>query len=104
MNDQDYEYRVLRIYEEDPNLTQREISAMLGLSLGKTNYIIKGLIDKGFLKLSNFRDSNNKKSYIYILTPKAISERALLTKNFLKRRSEEYNELKKEIKKLKKEL
>ena len=67
MHRSDTEYRILKILEENPHLTQREISKRMGLSLGKTNYIIRALIDRGFLKLNNFKHSDNKISYIYIV-------------------------------------
>ena len=76
----------------------------LGLSLGKTNYIVRALVDKGWVKLSNFKRSDNKLGYIYLLTPEGVSEKTVLAQNFLKRKSEEYNKLKKEIEMLKNEL
>ena len=85
-------------------MTQRQIAKELGLSLGKTNYVVRALIDKGWVKLSNFKRSDNKLGYIYILTPEGISEKTILAQNFLKRKSEEYNRLKQEIEILKNEL
>ena len=85
-------------------MTQRQISRELGLSLGKTNYVIHALIDKGWLKLSNFKRSDNKLGYIYILTPEGIMNKSELTHSFLRRKSEEYDKLKEEIAMLKKEL
>ena len=76
----------------------------LGLSLGKTNYVIKALVDKGWLKLNNFKRSDTKLGYIYLLTPRGISGKTILARNFLMRKSEEYNKLKVEIEKLKNEL
>ena len=76
----------------------------LGLSLGKTNYVVRALIDKGWVKLSNFKRSDNKLGYIYLLTPEGLSEKTMLAQNFLNRKSEEYNRLKKEIEMLKNEL
>ena len=104
MHKSDIEYKVLKYFEDNPHLTQRQISRELGLSLGKTNYVIHALIDKGWLKLSNFKRSDNKLGYIYILTPEGASERTIFAQNFLKRKSEEYNKLKKEIEILKNEL
>jgi len=104
MNKSETEYLILRKLEENPHLTQREISEELGVSLGKTNYVIKALIDKGWLKLNNFKRSDKKLGYIYLLTPTGISEKTILAQNFLRRKSDEYNRLKEEIEKLKNEL
>ena len=104
MSKSDTEYQVLKIFEEHPDWTQRQIAAELGLSLGKANYVIRALIDKGLIKLSNFKRSDKKLGYIYLLTPVGISEKSRLAQNFLKRKSNEYNRLKKEIEILKEEL
>ena len=85
-------------------MTQRQMAEELGLSLGKTNYIVRALVDKGWLKLTNFKRSDNKLGYIYLLTPEGLAEKAILAQNFLKRKSEEYNKLKIEIEILKNEL
>ena len=104
MHKSDTEYLVLKKLENNPRLTQRELSVELGLSLGKTNYVIKALVDKGWLKLNNFKRSDNKLGYIYLLTPRGISGKTILARNFLMRKSEEYNKLKEEIEKLRNEL
>ena len=104
MHKSDTEYLVLKKLEHHPHLTQRELSKELGLSLGKTNYVIKALTDKGWLKLNNFKRSDKKLGYIYLLTPIGISEKTTLAQKFLRRKSEEYNRLKEEIEKLKNEL
>ena len=104
MNKFETEYLILRKLEENPHLTQREISKELGVSLGKTNYVIKALIDKGWLKLNNFKRSDKKLGYIYLLTPTGITEKTVLAQNFLRRKSDEYNRLKEEIEKLRNEL
>ncbi len=104
MHKSDIEYKVLKYFEDNPHLTQRQISRELGLSLGKTNYVIHALIDKGWLKLSNFKRSDNKLGYIYILTPEGMMNKSALTHSFLRRKSEEYDKLKEEIAMLKKEL
>ena len=104
MRKSDIEYKVLRNFEDNPNLTQRQMAQELGLSLGKTNYVIRALIDKGWVKLGNFKRSDNKLGYIYLLTPEGVSEKTILAQNFLNRKSKEYNRLKKEIEKLKNEL
>lgn len=99
-----YEYKILKSFEENPHITQRQIAKELGLSLGKTNYVIHALIDKGWVKLGNFKRSDNKLGYFYILTPQGINEKSTLAQKFLKMKSQEYNKLKREIKKLKNEL
>ena len=104
MNKSETEYLILRKLEENPHLTQREISKELGVSLGKTNYVIKALIDKGWLKLNNFKRSDKKLGYIYLLTPTGITEKTALAQNFLRRKSDEYNRLKEEIEKIRNEL
>jgi EPS-associated MarR family transcriptional regulator len=104
MHKSDAEYLILKQLEDNPHLTQRDISKELGVSLGKTNYVIKALIDKGWLKLNNFKRSDKKLGYIYLLTPTGISEKTVLAQNFLRRKSDEYNRLKEEIKKLRNEL
>ena len=104
MHKSDTEYIILKILKDNPKTTQRQLSKELGLSLGKTNYVIRALVDKGWVKLSNFKRSDNKLGYIYLLTPEGLSEKAILAQNFLKRKSEEYNRLKKEIEILKNEL
>ncbi len=82
-------------------MSQREIAARMDISLGKTNYCVKSLVKKGYLKVKNFYDNNNKKAYMYILTPRGIEEKARLTYSFLKIKMHEYEEIKKEIKTLK---
>ena len=104
MSRSDTEYIVLKILKDNPRMTQRQMAQKLGLSLGKTNYVVRALIDKGWVKLSNFKRSDNKLGYIYVLTPKGVSEKSILAQNFLKRKSEEYNKLKIEIERLKNEL
>ena len=100
----DNEYTLLKMIKDNPDMTQRELSKELGLSLGKTNYLIHALMDKGWVKLTNFRHSNNKIGYLYIITPKGITEKGILAKNFLEKKSAEYFKLKNEIEILKSEL
>ena len=100
----DNEYTLLKILKNNPQMTQRQLSRELGLSLGKTNYLLHALRDKGLMKLSNFKRSDNKAGYLYLITPKGMEEKAILAKNFLERKSAEYNRLKKEIEILKSEL
>jgi EPS-associated MarR family transcriptional regulator len=101
---EDTYFRVLRILKENPDLTQRELAEKLGVSVGSLNYCLKALIEKGWIKMQNFSQSKNKFGYVYILTPKGISEKAALTSNFLKRKLSEYESLKLEIESLNLEL
>lgn len=91
------ELEILRKIEENPNLTQRQIAQHLGFSLGKINFLIQALISKGFLKINNFKRSDNKLGYLYVLTPEGIDTRKKLTLLFLQRKSEEFDKLKKEM-------
>jgi len=95
-NSQD-QLNVMRKIGKNPNLTQRDLADQLGFSLGKLNYCLKELKIKGFIKMNNFKKSKNKMKYIYILTPGGIAAKTKLTINFMKRKMQEYNELKKEI-------
>ena len=104
MHQIDTEYTVLKVLKDNPAMTQRQLSKELGLSLGKTNYVLHALIDKGLMKLSNFKRSDNKVGYLYLLTPEGVEEKSILAKNFLERKFEQYNRLKKEIEILKSEL
>ena len=104
MHKSDTEYTVLKILKDNPKITQRQLAKEMGLSLGKTNYVIHALIDKGWVKFSNFKRSDNKSGYMYLLTPKVIADKSVLAQNFLRRKSEEYNRLKEEIEILKNEL
>ena len=95
--------KVLRLLEASPNRTQREMAHELGMSLGKANYVLKALLAKGLVKAQNFKNSNNKRAYSYMLTPAGISTRAEMTKQFLARKLEEYDALRREIEQLKDE-
>ncbi|MFL2887586.1 MAG: MarR family EPS-associated transcriptional regulator [Pelagibacteraceae bacterium] len=96
--DQDH-FEILRKIQKKPNSTQRELAEGLGFSLGKLNYCLKALKAKGLIKISNFKKNPNKINYFYVLTPKGISEKTKLTIDFMKRKMNEYDELKKELKK-----
>jgi len=96
--------KVLRHLEDNPNVTQRQLAESLGISLGKTNYCMKALINKGMVKAKNFKNSANKRAYLYILTPKGIEAKARISVKFLQRKVEEYEALKLEIEQLKTEL
>ncbi len=91
-------FEVLRKINNRPNSTQRELAKELGFSLGKLNYCLKALKNKGLVKIENFTKNPNKLNYIYVLTPKGISEKTKLTLNFMKRKMKEYDDLKKELK------
>lgn len=93
----DVHFRALHLLEEQPTITQRELADKLGISLGGVNYCLKSLIEVGHIKASNFKKNPNKSTYLYLLTPKGISEKAKLTAGFLSRKMLEYQELKKEI-------
>ncbi len=95
--DPDVHFRVLHLLEEEPELTQRELSQKLGISLGGVNYCLKALIEIGHIKAGNFNKNPNKSIYLYLLTPQGIAEKAKLTAGFLKRKMMEYHALKKEI-------
>ena len=104
MHRSDSHYRILKIIRDNPEVTQRQLAEELGVSLGRTNYLVRALKEKGLIKLSNFKRSDNKIGYLYNITPKGIIEQSILAKNFLARKSEEYNKLKEEIEMLKNEL
>ena len=92
-------FDILRKIHKNPIVTQRYLASELNFSLGKINYCLKGLKQKGLIKISNFSKAENKIKYIYVLTPKGISEKSKITIRFLKQKMKEYEELKKEIKK-----
>ena len=94
------ELEILQKLEENPNLTQRQIADHMDLSLGKINYLIKALLGKGLIKVNNFRRSDNKIGYLYLLTPEGIDEKRKLTLIFLQRKSEEFDKLKKQFQRM----
>ena len=97
-------HKLFTLIEHDPNLSQRELAKEMGISLGKTNYCLKGLMEKGWLKARNFKNSNNKIAYAYMLTPSGLSAKAKITARYLKQKVHEYKTLKFEIEKLRKEV
>ena len=97
-NKQDY-FEVLRKIQSEPKSSQRDLAEKLGFNLGKLNYCLKALREKGLIKIKNFTKNKNKLNYAYVLTPKGISEKTKLTVNFMKRKMREYEELKEELKK-----
>ena len=96
--------KVLREIDTNPRLTQRELSSRLGLSLGKINFLLKSMIERGLVKAENFKNSQNKSAYLYLLTPTGIETKTKTTYRFLKRKIAEYEKLEAEIKELKKEV
>ncbi len=97
-------YKIIKLVEGNPNISQRELAKQLGVSLGKANYCLKAIMKVGLIKIRNFRNNQNKLSYAYILTPKGIEQKAAITARFLKSKQKDYDELKKEIETLKKDL
>lgn len=100
----DIRHRILKAIEENPRINQRELAAHLGVSLGKTNFCLQALMEKGWIKVQNFRNNKNKMAYAYLLTPIGIEEKAKLTVRYLKIKMQEYELLKKEIEDLTREL
>ena len=100
----DLQYRVLRLLEQNPHLTQRELSKTLGVSLGGINYCLNALISQGCVKLQNFKNNQNKWTYFYLLTPQGLAQKTALTSSFLKRKMREYHLLKREIEALQREV
>ena len=96
--------KVLREITQTPEMTQRELSSRLGISLGKVNFLVNALIQKGLIKAHNFKNSHNKKAYLYYLTPTGLEEKAKITYRFLKRKMKEYEQLEEQIRLLKKEV
>ena len=101
---EDTNFRLMRILEVNPDLSQRDMGKALGISFGGINYCLNALVAKGLVKIDNFSQNQNKFGYVYLLTPTGIAEKASLTSNFLKRKMEEYEALKLEIETLKSEI
>jgi len=101
---EDAKFRVFQIINENPHMTTREIAKKVGISNGSAYYLLTSLIDMGFIKLSNFKQNSQKIKYSYLLTPKGIREKSLITSKFLVRKKNEYELLKKEIAKLERDL
>jgi EPS-associated MarR family transcriptional regulator len=96
-------YRILRLLEADPNASQRKIAGELGISVGRVNYCLQALIERGLVKAKNFRNSANKRAYMYLLTPRGIEEKATVTTRFLRIKLAEYEALKRELEELQRE-
>ena len=100
----EYRSKILRILEASPEISQRALARELGVSLGRANYCLQALVEKGLVKANNFKNSNNKKAYMYFLTRKGITEKARATTRFLERKMAEYEALQREIEKLQREI
>ena len=101
---EDAHLRILKIVAEDPDISQRQLAQRLGVSLGKTNFLIRSLLEKGLLKARNFRQAQNKLQYAYLLTPKGIAAKVQLTRAYLARKEAEYEALQAEIRALRNEV
>lgn len=99
----EYRYKILKILEANPEISQRDLARALGVSLGRTNFCLKALIERGLLKATNFRNSSNKLAYMYLLTPKGIEEKSVITARFLKIKMQEYANLEAEIEELRRD-
>lgn len=97
-------YRLLKYIEEHPGATQRQVASDLGVSVGKANYCLRAVIEKGWVKARNFRNSNNKSAYLYVLTPRGMEEKINVTVAFLRRKRDEYDLLAQEIQSLVEEI
>ena len=97
MGSDEVHFLVLQLIQRNPQLSQRELAQQLGVSLGKANYCLNALIEKGFIKVENFRRNDRKLAYLYLLTPSGLEEKALATVHFLRRKMGEYEALKSEI-------
>ena len=99
-NEQDF-LNILREINKDSDLSQRDLAKVIGLSLGKVNYCLNALKNKGYIKIKNFKNSKDKIKYLYVLTPQGITEKTKLTIQFMKRKMVEYDVLKKDLQKKK---
>lgn len=99
----DVHYKLMRLLEANPEMSQRELARELGISLGKVNYCLRALIEKGWVKASNFTNSHNKAAYMYLLTPRGIEHKATLTVQFLRAKVREYETLRAEIEQMQRE-
>ena len=104
MLDENTRYRLLKLLEAHPELSQRQLAGQLGVSVGKINFCLRALLDKGLLKMRNFRDNQNKVAYAYVLTPKGAQAKVRATAAFLKRKMQEYEAIQREIEELKQEV
>lgn len=100
----EYRYKILKELQQDPDISQRELAKRLGISLGKANFCLKALIEKGLVKVDNFKNNSNKIGYLYLLTPTGAEEKASITRRFLGRKLAEYEALEAEINQLRMEV
>lgn len=100
----EYRYKILRLLEADPQMSQRDLARELGVSLGKANYCLRALMETGLIKANNFKNNRNKKAYMYYLTPRGIAEKTRATARFFERKVAEYEALHQEIELLRQEL
>ena len=100
----EYRYKILKLLEADPQMSQRDLARELGISLGKANYCLRALIETGLIKANNFKNNRHKQAYMYYLTPQGISEKARATARFLERKVAEYEALQQEIAALKRQV
>jgi MarR family transcriptional regulator, temperature-dependent positive regulator of motility len=103
MSSGDVHYKLMRLLEANPEMSQRDLARELGISLGKANYCVQALIRKGWIKATNFTNSQNKAAYMYLLTPRGLEEKASLTVEFLQAKMREYEALRAEIKQMRRE-
>jgi EPS-associated MarR family transcriptional regulator len=97
-------YSLLRLLEANPTMSQRDVARQLGMSLGKVNFCVQALVEKGMLKATNFKNSQRKSAYMYFLTPRGIEEKAQVTARFLKQKVQEYEELRADIARIREEV
>lgn len=100
----EHRYKILKALEANPTTSQRELARELGISLGKVNYCVQALVEKGMVKAKNFKNSNNKRGYVYVLTPRGIEDRATVAGRFLRRKLQDHAELQREIEVLRAEM
>ncbi|MBK7354721.1 MarR family EPS-associated transcriptional regulator [Propionivibrio sp.] len=103
LND-DLRYKLLKLLAEEPQISQRDLARRLSISVGKANYCLSALVEKGLVKINNFRKANNKLAYAYLLTPRGIEEKTQITVSFLQRKMREYGDLQREIEVLRREV
>ena len=101
---EDLRYKLLKLLAEEPQISQRDVASRLGISVGKANYCMSALVEKGLVKINNFRRANNKLAYAYFLTPRGVEEKAQITVNFLQNKMREYGDLQREIEALRQEV
>lgn len=104
MFDDETRYHLLKRLEANPDVSQRDLARELGISLGKVNYCLRAIIDKGWVKAVNFKNSGNKKAYAYYLTPRGMEEKAQVTMRYLKRKLQEHDDIREEIERLRREV